>query len=162
MVAKGRTRRTSGWMCKRTRSRWRWRRRGAERRRISARSPTVRRRLRSWRGSLCAAHGGELPLFSYEAGPCGYGLYRQLRGLGFDCEVVAPSRIPKAPAERVKTDRRDARKLARSTDRGGDARRDPRGDARTTMRRQGHALRVLPKGPVPGLADSLPALLTIT
>ena len=68
---------------------------------------------------LCAAHGGELPLFSYEAGPCGYGLYRQLRGLGFDCEVVAPSRIPKAPAERVKTDRRDARKLARLS-RGGE------------------------------------------
>ena len=68
---------------------------------------------------LCAAHGGELPLFSYEAGPCGYGLYRQLRGLGFDCAVVAPSRIPKAPAERVKTDRRDARKLARLS-RGGE------------------------------------------
>lgn len=68
---------------------------------------------------LCSARGGELPLFSYEAGPCGYGLYRQLRGLGFDCEVVAPSRIPKAPAERVKTDRRDARKLARLS-RGGE------------------------------------------
>ena len=68
---------------------------------------------------LCAAHGGEMPLFSYEAGPCGYGLYRQLRGLGFDCEVVAPSRIPRAPAERVKTDRRDARKLARLS-RGGE------------------------------------------
>lgn len=63
--------------------------------------------------ALCEAHGGELVLFSYEAGPCGYGLYRQLVGLGFDCEVVAPSRIPRAPAERVKTDRRDARKLAR-------------------------------------------------
>lgn len=63
--------------------------------------------------ALCESHGGELPLFSYEAGPCGYGLYRQLRGLGFDCEVVAPSRIPKAPGERIKTDRRDAVKLAR-------------------------------------------------
>ena len=51
-------------------------------------------------------------------GPAGMGC-RQLRGLGFDCEVVAPSRIPKAPAERVKTDRRDARKLARSS-RGGE------------------------------------------
>ncbi len=68
---------------------------------------------------LCAAHGGGMPLFSYEAGPCGYGLYRQLRELGFDCEVVAPSRIPRAPAERVKTDRRDARKLARLS-RGGE------------------------------------------
>ena len=68
---------------------------------------------------LCAAPGGELVLSGYEAGPCGYGLYRQLRGLGLDCGVVAPSRIPRAPAERVKTDRRDARKLARLS-RGGE------------------------------------------
>ena len=58
-------------------------------------------------------HGGELVQFCYEAGPCGYDLHRQLTGLGFDCAVVAPSRIPKAPGERVKTDRRDACKLAR-------------------------------------------------
>ena len=62
---------------------------------------------------LAAAHGGELILFCYEAGPCGYEVYRQLTALGFDCEVVAPSRIPKAPGERIKTDRRDACKLAR-------------------------------------------------
>ncbi|MEK7216687.1 MAG: IS110 family transposase, partial [Chloroflexota bacterium] len=49
----------------------------------------------------------------YEAGPCGYGLLRQLRGLGVGCQVVAPSLIPQAPGDRVKTDRRDARKLAR-------------------------------------------------
>jgi transposase len=49
---------------------------------------------------------------AYEAGPCGYALQRQLRGLGLGCEVVAPSLIPIRPGERIKTDRRDARKLA--------------------------------------------------
>ena len=48
----------------------------------------------------------------YEAGPCGYGVQRQLQALGVDCVVVAPSLIPIKPGERVKTDRRDARKLA--------------------------------------------------
>lgn len=48
----------------------------------------------------------------YEAGPCGYGLYRQLTALGIPCTVVAPSLVPVAPGDRVKTDRRDARKLA--------------------------------------------------
>ncbi|HEX9079426.1 MAG TPA: IS110 family transposase [Desulfuromonadaceae bacterium] len=51
--------------------------------------------------------------FCYEAGPCGYGLYRQLRELGQDCQVVAPSLIPKKPGDRVKTDRRDSLTLAR-------------------------------------------------
>ena len=50
--------------------------------------------------------------FCYEAGPCGYGAYRQLRGLGYECTVVAPSLIPRRPGERIKTDRRDAVKLA--------------------------------------------------
>ncbi len=54
--------------------------------------------------------GGEVLLFCYEAGPCGYGLYRQITGLGHDCHVVAPSLIPKKPGERIKTDRRDAGK----------------------------------------------------
>ncbi len=49
----------------------------------------------------------------YEAGPCGYGLQRQLVGLGAACTVVAPSLIPQRPGDRVKTDRRDALKLAR-------------------------------------------------
>jgi transposase len=49
----------------------------------------------------------------YEAGPCGYGLQRQVTGLGAACVVVAPSLIPTKPGERVKTDRRDAMKLAR-------------------------------------------------
>ena len=41
----------------------------------------------------------------YEAGPTGYGLYRQVRALGHDCTVVAPSLIPRKPGERVKTRR---------------------------------------------------------
>ena len=51
--------------------------------------------------------------FCYEAGPTGYGLYRQIRELGHDCMVVAPSPIPKKPGERIKTNRRDAVTLAR-------------------------------------------------
>jgi transposase len=48
----------------------------------------------------------------YEAGPTGFGLCRRLREAGIDCMVVAPSLIPGKPGDRVKTDRRDARKLA--------------------------------------------------
>jgi transposase len=48
----------------------------------------------------------------YEAGPCGYDLYWQLVELGVGCEVVAPTLIPVKAGDRVKTDRRDARKLA--------------------------------------------------
>ncbi len=50
--------------------------------------------------------------FCYEAGPCGYGVYRTLTGLGHDCAVVAPSLIPRRPGDRVKTDRRDCLGLA--------------------------------------------------
>jgi transposase len=50
--------------------------------------------------------------FCYEAGPCGYALQRWIRDAGARCAVVAPSLIPQKPGERVKTDRRDARKLA--------------------------------------------------
>lgn len=49
----------------------------------------------------------------YEAGPCGYALQRALEKAGIRCLVVAPSLIPRKPGERIKTDRRDARKLAR-------------------------------------------------
>jgi transposase len=52
-------------------------------------------------------------IFVYEAGPCGYWLYRYLMKKGHDCWVVAPSLIPKKPGDRVKTDRRDAVQLAR-------------------------------------------------
>jgi transposase len=51
--------------------------------------------------------------FCYEAGPTGYGLYRQIRSLGHECLVAAPSLIPKRPGDRVKTNRRDAVSLAR-------------------------------------------------
>jgi transposase len=51
--------------------------------------------------------------FCYEAGPTGYGLYRQLESLGQECLVVAPSLIPKKAGDRVKTNRRDALQLAR-------------------------------------------------
>lgn len=49
----------------------------------------------------------------YEAGPTGYVLYWQLTQLGVNCEVIAPSLVPTKAGERVKTDRRDAEKLAR-------------------------------------------------
>lgn len=50
---------------------------------------------------------------AYEAGPCGYGLYRYLTGKGVPCQVVAPSLIPRKAGDKVKTDRRDAVTLAR-------------------------------------------------
>jgi transposase len=49
----------------------------------------------------------------YEAGPCGYVLYWQLTKLGVPCDVVAPTLVPTKPGDRIKTDRRDAEKLAR-------------------------------------------------
>jgi len=49
----------------------------------------------------------------YEAGPTGFGLYRLLRSMGVACDVVAPSLIPRSSGDRVKTDRRDCRRLAR-------------------------------------------------
>ncbi len=49
----------------------------------------------------------------YEAGPCGFEVHRLLTGMGIACEVVAPSLIPVRSGDRVKTDRRDAAKLAR-------------------------------------------------
>jgi transposase len=51
--------------------------------------------------------------FCYEAGPTGYGLHRQITGLGHGCNVVAPSLVPKKPGNRVKTNRRDAVSLAK-------------------------------------------------
>ena len=56
---------------------------------------------------------GEVLSFCYEAGPCGYALYRQLTQLGHDCVVVAPSLVPRKVGDRVKTDRRDSEALAR-------------------------------------------------
>src|SRR3954467_15145444 len=63
----------------------------------------VERLLRRWRSVGCC----------YEAGPTGFGLYRHLVERGIDCQVVAPGLVPVRPGDRVKTDSRDARKLAR-------------------------------------------------
>lgn len=59
------------------------------------------------------SNDGEVMSFCYEAGPCGYGIYRQLTELGQDCQVVAPSLIPKKAGSRVKTDKRDSDNLSR-------------------------------------------------
>jgi transposase len=73
-----------------------------------ANDPSAVRKLMSRLG------GPEVRLrVAYEAGPTGYVLQRQLTTLGIDCMVVAPSLIPVRPGDKVKTDRRDALKLAR-------------------------------------------------
>ena len=70
--------------------------------------------VEKWIARLRKAHGRERCLQAcYEAGPCGFGLARRLRQLGVECEVVAPSMTPTRSGDRVKTDKRDARKLAR-------------------------------------------------
>lgn len=58
------------------------------------------------------SNGGRLQ-FVYEAGPCGYEIYRRLTKQGYECAVVAPSMIPKRSGNRIKNDRRDAEALAR-------------------------------------------------
>jgi transposase len=55
----------------------------------------------------------ETMLVVYEAGPCGYGLARQLQSHGYACEVIAAGKMARRPGERIKTDRRDALTLAR-------------------------------------------------
>ena len=70
--------------------------------------------VEKWIGRLRKAHGqGTLFRACYEAGPCGFGLARRLGQLGVECQVVAPSLTPTRAGDRVKTDKRDARKLAR-------------------------------------------------
>ena len=64
---------------------------------IANRPEAVRRLLAHLDGT------GERLRFCYEAGPCGYGLYRQLVAAGYACVVVAPALIPRKPGERVKT-----------------------------------------------------------
>lgn len=56
------------------------------------------------------AKGGRI-VVCYEAGPCGYELQRRLVEQGIECRVIAPSMIPRKPGDRIKTDRRDAKKL---------------------------------------------------
>jgi transposase len=51
--------------------------------------------------------------FVYEAGPCGYWIYRLLTSLGHCCYIVAPSLIPKKPGDKAKTDKRDAENLTK-------------------------------------------------
>lgn len=75
--------------------------------------PNTPKRVAKLIARLSSRYGGEPLLFVYEAGPCGYGLYRQIIATGHGCEVVAPSLIPQKPGERRKTDRRDALGLAR-------------------------------------------------
>jgi transposase len=77
-------------------------------------SPEAVRRL----VTRLAARHGRLHV-CYEAGPTGYGLYRQVVALGHACTVVAPSLIPRRPGDRVKTNRRDAVSLARLLRAGG-------------------------------------------
>jgi len=62
--------------------------------------------------SVKLSRSGSVLRFCYEAGPCGYGIQRQLAAAGHDCVVVAPSLIPRKPGDRIKTDRRDAINLA--------------------------------------------------
>ena len=59
------------------------------------------------------SRGGNELRFCYEAGPCGYGIQRQLTLAGHECVVVAPSLISRKPGDRIKTDRRDAISLAK-------------------------------------------------
>jgi len=77
------------------------------------------------------SHCGTPPqlLIVYEAGPCGYGLARQMCARGYRCEVIAPTLIPRKPGDRIKTDRRDALALAHFA-RAGDLTAG-RGPART-------------------------------
>lgn len=62
---------------------------------------------------LSTAHPQRQLKLCYEAGPHGYPLCRCLRAHGYDCIIVAPSKVPRKPGDRVKTDRRDAEQLAR-------------------------------------------------
>src|SRR5437867_10251219 len=89
-----------------------------EERTLSYDEEAVERALRRWPRVRCC----------YEAGPTGFGLQRFLVERGIDCQVVAPGLVPQRPGDRVKTDSRDARKLARLL--AGAARADPRALAR--------------------------------
>lgn len=70
--------------------------------------------LEKWVARLRKAHGPDVVLRAcYEAGPCGFGIARRLKQLGVECSVIAPSMTPTRSGDRIKTDKRDARKLAR-------------------------------------------------
>jgi transposase len=73
---------------------------------------TERGSIRKMVKKVLALAPGAKVRFCYEAGPCGYALQRWIREMEVECVVVAPSLIPRKSGERIKTDRRDARKLA--------------------------------------------------
>ena len=75
---------------------------------------TIPNRMESVRKLIKKLGPAEKLRVCYEAGPTGYVLYWQLAELGVECEVIAPSLVPVKAGDRVKTDRRDAEKLARS------------------------------------------------
>jgi transposase len=77
------------------------------------RIPSTRQAFTKLARRLQSQHPNSTLHFVYEAGPCGFWIYRLLTTLGHVCYVVAPSMIPKKPGERIKTDKRDAIKLAR-------------------------------------------------
>lgn len=82
---------------------------GSERFALTTKIPNQASNLKQFVRSLSA----RAPLeFVYEAGPCGYEVHRQLFSLGQSCVVIAPGLTPQRPGDRVKTDRRDAEKLA--------------------------------------------------
>jgi transposase len=73
---------------------------------IGTRQADIDKRVRRLRAKASALR------FAYEAGPCGYGLHRDLTAKGCECSVIAPSLVPKRPGDKVKTDRRDAVTIA--------------------------------------------------
>ena len=77
--------------------------------RISSSKVAVQKLVRQFESK----YSGATLHFVYEAGPCGYWIYRLITSLGHCCYVVAPSLIPKKPGEKIKTDKRDALKLAK-------------------------------------------------
>ena len=117
----------SRWMCTSSRS-WprRCRRRAARPR--SSRIETTRAAIRRFIDRLGGPEGLAV---CYEAGPGGFALWRLLTALGVACDVIAPSLVPVRAGDRVKTDRRDAKKLVRFY-RGGRAALRGAADARDT------------------------------
>lgn len=107
------------------------------------------RRLQSKAASL---------IFAYEAGPCGYVLYRQLTSKGFDCRVMGPSLMPTRPGDRVKNDRRDAMELARLL-RSGDLTSVTYRASRTRRSATGSRVTALivPNSPIGTLAADAPS-----
>ena len=75
---------------------------------------TIPNRAESVRKLVKKLGGSQGLRMCYEAGPTGYVLYWQLTKMGVHCDVIAPTLVPVKPGDRVKTDRRDAEKLARS------------------------------------------------